>query len=890
MSDRYRIERELGAGGMATVYLAHDLKHDRKVALKVLKPELAAVIGATRFLAEIKTTANLQHPHILPLHDSGEVDGTVFYVMPFVEGESLRDRLTREKQLPIDDALRITTEVASALDYAHRKGVIHRDIKPENILLHEGQALVADFGIALAANATGGTRMTETGMSLGTPHYMSPEQAMGERSLDARADVYALGCVLYEMLIGEPPFTGPTAQAVVARVITGAVEPPVSRRPTVPANVNAAVLTALQKLPADRFATAALFAEALHDKSFSTAASRNARGGAGAAGSWNRITVAAMAVAIVALAAAGWAIATRSANTAPSVLRVSMELPDSFALLRGSASLALSPDGSRMVFAGGIANALNQKSSQRALWVRSRDQLEAVRVASTEGAMKPFFSADGQRVGYFAPPASLKVVDLGGGPPVTLVDTGVTRDGAAFGPDGAVYAVGRDGLVKFPVGGGSRVQVSKFDQNAGEIHHSAPDVLPNGRGVIFTIVRIPSSAVSLYDVAVLDLKTGKHRVLVRGVLGRYAAGFLVFVRADGVLAAARFDQEKLMLTGPEVPITSGVGTGSFGETDLAIGRDGTLAYVAGESTGSPADIIWVSRDGTVRPVDPTWRANFDGVSLSPDGTRLAVSVGIGLGEDVWVKQLDAGPRTKLTFGKARNHRPVWYPDGNNVAFLSEDNTPFSIVAKRADGNGETEVVAREARNIAAGIISPDGKWVIYRTSSSESGAGDILAKRIGDSLATPLLSTPADERHPALSPNGRWLAYRSDETGKNEVYVRPFPNVGDGKWAVSTAGGSDPVWAHSGRELFYINDANALVAATVVTQPTFSARAQRVLFTLPVGTRPNASSQRYDVTRDDQRFVMIRPVESEFGQEQRARLILVTNFFEELKAKVGVKK
>jgi serine/threonine protein kinase len=214
LADRYRIQRELGQGGMATVYLAQDLKHDRPVAIKVLKPELAAVIGAGRFLREIKTIATLQHPHILGLIDSGEVNGTAYYVMPFVEGESLRDRLRREKQLPIADAVRIATEVASALDYAHRHGVIHRDIKPENVMLHDGSALVADFGIALAISSAGGSsRMTETGMSLGTPHYMSPEQAMGDREITPRSDVYALGAMTYEMLIGDPPFLGSTAQA-----------------------------------------------------------------------------------------------------------------------------------------------------------------------------------------------------------------------------------------------------------------------------------------------------------------------------------------------------------------------------------------------------------------------------------------------------------------------------------------------------------------------------------------------------------------------------------------------------------------------------------------------------------------------------------------------------
>src|SRR5690349_287175 len=278
LSDRYRIEREIGAGGMATVFLAQDLRHDRRVALKLLRPELSAVIGAERFLAEIKLTANLQHPHILPLFDSGEVvvdnpEGAqrfLFYVMPFVEGESLRARLNREKQLPVAEAIRIATEVASALDYAHRHGVVHRDIKPENILLHDGQAMVADFGIALAASKASGDRMTETGMSLGTPHYMSPEQAMGEREITARSDVYALGAVLYEMLTGDPPFTGSTAQAVVARVLTEAPRPILPQRHTIPRQVEAAVLTALEKLPADRFASAAEFAAALKDPSYAT--------------------------------------------------------------------------------------------------------------------------------------------------------------------------------------------------------------------------------------------------------------------------------------------------------------------------------------------------------------------------------------------------------------------------------------------------------------------------------------------------------------------------------------------------------------------------------------------------------------------------------------------
>ncbi|MEO7133633.1 MAG: serine/threonine-protein kinase, partial [Vicinamibacterales bacterium] len=263
LADRYRIERELGAGGMATVYLAHDIKHDRKVALKVLHPDLAATIGVDRFLSEIKVTANLQHPNILGLFDSGVADGQAYYVMPFVDGESLRDRLARETQLPVADALAIASGVAAALEYAHRHDVIHRDIKPENILLQSGQPVVADFGIALAVQHAGGQRLTQTGMSLGTPQYMSPEQAMGDRTLDARTDIYALGVITYEMLAGEPPFTGPNTQAIVARVLTEKPRRLSGLRESVPAHVEAAVHQALQKLPADRFTSAAEFARAL---------------------------------------------------------------------------------------------------------------------------------------------------------------------------------------------------------------------------------------------------------------------------------------------------------------------------------------------------------------------------------------------------------------------------------------------------------------------------------------------------------------------------------------------------------------------------------------------------------------------------------------------------
>ena len=354
LEGRYRVEREIGEGGMATVYLAEDLRHERKVALKVLKPELAAVVGAERFLAEIKTTANLQHPHILPLFDSGQADGLVFFVSPFVEGESLRDRLSREKQLPADDAVRIATEVTDALDYAHRHGVIHRDIKLGNLLLHEGRVLVADFGIALGVGAAGGDRITETGLSLGTPHYMSPEQATGDQQVGPPTDTYALGCVLYEMLVGNPPYMGSTAQAILGKIITGTPDPVAEHRGSVPANVDSAIRRALEKVPADRFTAAQEFLKALADPGFRHGTEAGVSGVA-SGGLWKPLSVAASALAVVFAVAFVWMLLSGDPLPSESVIRSTFTLPEGDRLNTGdndSSSLALSPDGQNLVYIG----------------------------------------------------------------------------------------------------------------------------------------------------------------------------------------------------------------------------------------------------------------------------------------------------------------------------------------------------------------------------------------------------------------------------------------------------------------------------------------------------------------------------------------------------------
>ena len=677
LAGRYRIERELGAGGMATVYLAYDLKHDRKVALKVLKPELAAVIGAQRFLGEIKTTANLQHAHILSLFDSGEVEGTVFYVMPFVDGESLRDRLERERQLPVADAMRLTREVADALAYAHARGVIHRDIKPENILLQGGHALVADFGIALAASKTGANRLTETGMSLGTPAYMSPEQAMGERTLDGRTDIYALGCVLYEMLVGEPPFTGPTAQAIVARVMTEEPRSISAQRRTVPQHVATAVEIALSKLPADRFATAAEFSSALGDESAAasgrmTAAVPSRRGKP----RWTTAALAGGLVAASALAAWGW---LRGAP-APPVSRTYVKFPDAEAPVFERSTHTLLPDGSALVYVGKAPNGGTQ------LWMKKRSELHATPLGGTSGASNVFASPDGRWVGFISG-GKLKKIPTTGGEPTALSDatcvsvacTGGTESGAWL-DDGRIAFVTTGVLVAVPSAGGAVDTLVTSAAVAG-LAPILPMALPGSRGLLFT-------ACTLYcnraDVHVLDFRTRKVRLLAENaIFPRYVpTGHLLYIDARGRALAIPFDLETLTTHGTATPVLDRVAGA------VALSSTGTLAYMEGENF-TRADLVLVSRDGkSTQPVDTSWRANFGTLALSPDGRRLIASV-VGEGQEhLWVKTLGGTAPVRLTVGPSQNTAPTWTPDGAAVLFTRfEAERKSSFLLKRVDGTG-----------------------------------------------------------------------------------------------------------------------------------------------------------------------------------------------------------
>jgi Tol biopolymer transport system component len=848
------------------------LRHGRRVALKVLKPELAALLGRDRFLAEIRTTAGLQHPHILPLFDSGEADGFLFYVMPFVEGETLRGRLDRERQLPVDEALQVTRLVAEALEHAHRHGVVHRDIKPANILLLDGKPLLSDFGIALALGVAGGSRLTESGLSIGTPQYMSPEQATGDASVGAATDLFALGCVLYEMLVGEAPFTGNTTQAILGKILTAEPVSATRLRRSVPVHVDVAIRKALEKLPADRFRSVIDFAHALDDPDFrdgdATHATDSARGGSHGSATWRRVAIG-LAAAIVIIALSGaWAASTLLRRESGTVARFDITPTGARRLSpsSGSVDVAIAPDGARIVYVG------LQGVGESRLWQRRLDSLDASPLAGTEGARAPDISPDGRSVAFVAHGA-LKTMSLDGGPAVTVAPRG---DAPSWGEAGTLY-FGLDGVIhRIQATGGDPATVTKRADNT---RHGFPDVLPDGRGLLLTVLIGPPAQ---SRIAVVGPDGGEPREILAGTMARYSTtGHIVYATSGGTMMAAPFDLRRLEVTGPSVALFQGVAVDITSATQFAMSASGTFVYRTG---GRPlTELVWVDRGGKAAAVDSTWTRDLGSPALSPDGTHATVAVQGEASMDVWVKRLDRGPGVRLTAEGSRSDYPSWAPDGQSVSYTSNRAGPlFDLWTRRADASAPAALLLDQERALAEALWSPDGRWLIYRTSSNERGAGDILAVRPGGNAPpVPLATSGFMELAPAISPDGRWLAYSSNETGRSEIFVVPFPDAGAAKWPVSDGGGTEPAWSRDGRELFYRSGAGDLVAVRVGEQGSFSVGTSTTLFSAAQYASTSVHRQ-YDVAPDGRRFLMIRPLYRE-GVNQ---LVLVQHFATDLVARV----
>ena len=863
LADRYRIERELGQGGMATVYLAHDLKHDRLVAVKVLKPELAAVLGAERFVVEIKTTASMSHPHILPLFDSGTADGFLFYVMPYIEGETLRDQLNRETQLGIDEAVRIAREVLDALDYAHSRGVIHRDIKPENILMQGGRPMIADFGIALAVSAAAGGRMTETGLSLGTPHYMSPEQATAEKEITARADLYSLASVLYEMLTGEPPHTGSSAQQIIMKIITEPAAAVTKFRKSVPANVASAVAKALEKLPADRFQSAKAFGEALGNPTFTVLGVAGTDTTATGTRGSRRATLAASGVAVIALLAAGaaWMRPTPEGPFRRLDLVTGTVEPNT------GSDIVISPDGSMLAMVGRLG------SEPRAVYLRQLDgDAEFRRLAGTETALNPTFSPDGKWIVFRRADRALVKISVSGGSAVTLVPAGQldpyfpqwgTPDEIVFTTPTLVYRV--------KASGGEPESLPK-------VTNGRVSPLPDGSGVLH----------SNGDVLLYDYKSDSSFVLLRGgVAPTYVpSGHIVYVGSEGGLFAVRFNLAKHRVESEPVRVLERVGASVIAR-GYSVSANGVLVqYDAATGASQTENLIVIVEPGkgadTLRlPPGRRFRPRF-----SPNGRSLALEVAVpsrGSQTDIYTLDLVTGTYTQLTFD-GDNDEAVWSPDGTRLLFDKRNEAGPSqedFFIKPADNSApERRIPMGNASELGAAQWLDD-TTIVFDAEMPERGSDIFIARPDSGSVPVPYLRSPAAEQAPHVSPDRKLIAFQSDEAGRNQVWLRDFP-VPQGKWNVSRGDGLAPRWSSDGRYIYFWRGSqplDSLFRVRVDRAPSIVVQAPEPVLAV------NADNVRnWDLHPDGRRIaISVAGTFSASSAVQANRYLILQNWLGELK-------
>ena len=762
LADRYTIEREIGSGGMGTVYLARELKHDRQVALKVLRPEIASHLGVVRFLNEVKVTARLDHPHILTLIDSGESDEFLWYVQPFVRGESLRAKLDRERQLSIEEAVAIARQVASALHHAHQKGIIHRDIKPANILIHEGEAMVADFGIALAVSEAAETRLTQTGLAIGTPQYMSPEQATGERQIDGRSDQYSLAAVLYEMLSGVTPHTAPTTQALIAKLLTERPTRVRTVRSSVPPNIDAAVAKALEMTPADRFGSAAEFGSALQytpSGGFPAAEPPRRR---------SRVLLFAAVAGVVVLAAVGAAVMLRPSGPAFSVGRSEQITADPGLEIQPT----ISPDGKLLAYAAGSATAMR-------IFIRPVGAAGGRTIPLSDDPTvvetQPRWSPDAAKILYLTRGGASVAPALGGAsqPLVARGPSGIVKS-AMWSPDGTEIAFVRgDTLSAMPAGGGAARTIA-----TGPDLHSC-SWAPNGR----LIACVSQNSIS---------------VLPGALYGNLApSGILLFPVEGG---------EAVRIAEPTAYNQSPV-----------FSRDGRRLFFLSSRDG-PRDVYVVNLSSSGQPRGTALRLttglNAKTISISSDEKRLAYTVYTARA-NIWSAPIPANPppggvtltaanATAVTRGSQVIQGMRVSPDGRWILYDSDLRGHSDLYRMPIDG-GTPEVLLSDSVDEFAPDLSPDGTTIVFH--SFRSGTRGIETKALDGGPIEQVTNTPAQESYPKWSPDGRSILFYDQSGPRNALLVRRGPPP-DGTWSepeVLATGTYRPQWSPDGQSISYIS-------------------------------------------------------------------------------------
>jgi Tol biopolymer transport system component len=850
----YELGEAIGAGGMGEVYRARDTRLDRTVAVKVLPAHLAdSPELRQRFEREARAISSLNHPHICSLYDVGHQDGVSFLVMEFLEGETLAQRLEKGA-LPLSDVLKYGVQIADALDKAHRQGVVHRDLKPGNIMLTpQTGAKLMDFGLAksaiaaasissLTAPAHASSPITTKGMIVGTFQYMSPEQVEG-KEVDARSDLFAFGAVLYEMMTGRRAFQGKSQLSVASAILEKEPEPISVIQPMTPPSLDRTIRKCLAKDPEDRWQTARdLLLE------LKWIAEGGSQAGAPAVvvaerkqrerGAW----IAAAAFALLAIVfAVGFVL---RAPQPPPVLRVTILPPDK----TNFADAIVSPDGTRLAFVGRSTDGVAR------LWVRALDALSAQPLSGTDGAYFPFWSADSRSIGFFTADGKLKKIEAAGGPPITLCDVSNGR-GGAWNRDGVILfaTVGRFGIQRVSAAGGAATPVTKLDEVRKDANHRWPVFLPDGQHFLFNVRATDRSLAQGEELYVgsLDGKV-KKKLLPVSFNAQYASGHILFVR-ESTLMAQPFDTKRLELAGDAFPIAEQTLTNAgSGYAAISTSENGVLAYRTGAGqVGSK--LLWFDRQGKELGTLGDQAIYFD-AKISSNGQKVAVDISdpkIGP-PDVWVYDVARGLRTRLTFDPQADMWPAWSPDGTRVVFRSSRKGPDDLYMKDASGAGNDELLFESAENKVATSWSADGKFLLFDSNNAKTRRDIWVLPMTGDRKPYIFLQTDYQENEAMFSPDGHWVAYRSNESGRDEIYVKPFPGPA-GRWQVSTGGGTRPKWRRDGKEILYLADDDKIMAAEIrVKGMAIEVGAVKPLFQL----RPQRPGSIFDATSDGQRFLV----------------------------------
>ena len=877
----YEILSILGAGGMGEVYRARDTRLDRDVAIKILPDNLAAdPERIARFEREAKTLAALNHSNIAHIHGLEDANGIRALVMELVEGSTLADRIAHGP-IAIDETLAIAKQIADALEAAHEQGIIHRDLKPANIKVRpDGTVKVLDFGLAKAletaqhpSNASQSSTITSPaitrmGVILGTPAYMSPEQARGQ-AVDKRTDIWAFGCVLFEMLTGQAVFAGETKSDTIARVLER--EPDWERLPgTTPANMRRLLRRCLEKDPKQRlrdigdarFELQETLAPA-PDGDRVTGPSRSALIGMAA----GLVVVTAVTVGV-----AMWRL--RPAERG-AVTRFSHVLPEDTPFTDVQRSLiAIAPDGSSLVYAAGGR-----------LYHRTLNELRANAIRGTDGAPRaPFFSPDGQAVGYWdAEAGELRRIAVAGGTPVS-----VTRATALYGAnweaDGTIVYGQQAGIWRISASGGEPEQIVQI--RVDELAYG-PRMLPGGRAVLFSHVTRGSMVgqATGWDTArvvVQTLQTGERREILRGGDPRIVpTGYLVYALGNALFAVS-FDVERLVVNGGPIPVIEGVqrgirgSEGQGGSANYDVSSNGTLAYVPNffRAAGVPRRLLAVDLAGNAVPLIEDER-DFWRPRISADGSRVAVEVlRPNSSSQVWIVDLER--RTLNPVSSDETSYPVWTADGTSVIYRSGEG---QLSRQWTDGRSGAQVLV-ESPGSAFRVMDTSRSGIVAFAAGSPQD--DIQTLHLETGKVSEFLATPAREHMASFSPDGRWLAYTSNDSGRDEVYVRPFPRTAGAARLVSIGGGSGPVWAPNGSTLYYRGASGDMMSAPVTLSPTFTSGRPRALFRFAGIYRMSGTATAYDIHPDGKRFIMVSE-HKDASAAPRQQVNIVLNWFEELR-------